>query len=79
MEHKGFTQDILFSTTQVDQVLGALSGAQGEFEPLEKKHEGYRGKYADLSDIKKSTKKALAKYKLTITHACDQSKIIYLE
>ena len=76
MEHKGFTHDILFSTTQVDQVFSALASAQGEFEPLEKAHDGYRGKYADLSDIKKATKKALAKYNLLITHACDQSKIV---
>ena len=76
LEHKGFTHDILFSTTQVDQVFSALASAQGEFEPLEKAHDGYRGKYADLSDIKKATKKALAKYNLLITHACDQSKIV---
>ena len=76
MEHKGITQDIMTSTTQINEVLGALGEAQGEFKELEKKHDGFRGKYADLNDIERATKSALAKHGLAITHACDQSKII---
>ena len=69
------SHDIMFSTTQIDKLLGALAKAQGEFKIPKKSHDGFHGKYANLQDINTATQDALSKNGLSITQAHDQSTI----
>ena len=69
------SHDIMFSTTQIDKLLGALAKAQGEFKIPKKSHDGFHGKYANLQDINTATQEALSKNGLSITQAHDQSTI----
>ena len=65
----------MYTTTQLDKLLGALSKAQGEFVIPKKSHDGYHGKYANLQDLMNATQKALSSNGLSITQSHDQSTI----
>lgn len=69
------SHNIMFSTTELDKLLGALAKAQGEFDIPKKSHDGYHGKYANLQDLKNATQKQLASNGLSITQSHDQSTI----
>ena len=61
------SHDIMFTTTNIDKLLGALSKAQGEFVIPKKSHDGYHGKYANHQDLMNATQKALSNNGLSIT------------
>ena len=55
-----------YQSEQIDQVLAALSNAQGMYNDLIPSQDGPGGKYANLADIIKATKKALHQNKLCL-------------
>ena len=66
--------NITTTSDKLDELMSALSKAQGQFRKLNKTSKGYHGMYADLNDIADATKSGLSENGLSITqgvsHMC---------